>query len=119
MRNRLCKAYKAQKDPQANKTFDLLGCFHSFFKSWNIHHLYGKMTLENYGSTWQIDLCLPIASFNLLDENDIKKRFNWIKLRPISSSENNSKNAKINYHLYLLQEVKSKYFLKFNEEGPN
>ena len=65
------------------------------------------MTLENYGSTWQIDHCLPIASFDLLDENDMKRCFNWINLRPIYFSETNSGNTKIKYHLYLLQEVKA------------
>ena len=78
------------------------------------------MTIEIYGSVWQIDHCLPIASFNLLNENDMKKCFNWINLRPMYSNENNSKNVKIDYHLYLLQEVKAKYFMKSNDqEGLN
>ena len=72
MRNRLYKAYKAQNVMKTNKTFDSLGCSHSFFKSWIIHQLYGTMTIENYGSVWQIDHCLANASFNLLDENDMK-----------------------------------------------
>ena len=74
------------------------------------------MFLENYGSIWQIDHCIPIASFNLLDESDMKKCFNWIKLRPRYCSENISKGDKIDYHLYLLQEVKAKYFLKLNND---
>ena len=41
------------------------------------------MTEENYGSVWQIDHCLAIASFNLLDEIDMRKSFNWINLRPM------------------------------------
>ena len=72
------------------------------------------MTSEIYGSVWQVDHCLPIASFNLLDENERKKCFNWINLRPIYSNENNLKKAKIDYHLYLLQEVKAYQFLKLN-----
>ena len=72
------------------------------------------MTIENYGSIWQIDHCLPIASFSLLGENEMKKRFNWINLRPMYSNENNSKNAKIDYHLYLMQEEKANYFIKLN-----
>ena len=70
------------------------------------------MTVENYDSVWQIDHCLPITSFNLLDENDMKKCFNWINLRPMYSKENNSKINKIDYYLYLLQEVKANFFLK-------
>ena len=37
MRNRIYKAYKAQNVRKINKTFDLLGCSHSFFKNWIIH----------------------------------------------------------------------------------
>ena len=72
------------------------------------------MTNENYGKIWCLDHCIPVASFNLLDENDLKKGFNWINLRPMYSNENISKNAKIYYHLYLLQEVKAKQFVKLN-----
>ena len=86
-----------------NKTFDLLGCSHSFFKSWINHQIYGNMTLENYRSVWQIDHCLPRASFKLLDENDMKKCFNWVSLRPMYSTENNPKKAKIDPYLYIHQ----------------
>ena len=75
-RNRIYKTYRAQDVMKTSKTFDLVGCSHSFFKSWAIHQLYGKMTIENFGSVWQIDRCSPIASFNLLDENEMKKCFN-------------------------------------------
>ena len=122
LRSRSSIAFKSQNVGKLNRTFDLLGCSHSFFQRWIIHQLYGSMTVENYGSVWQIDHCLPIASFNLLDENDMKKCFNWINLRPMYSKENNSKNDNIDYPLYLLQEVKAKYFLKINndqEEGLN
>ena len=34
--------------------------------------LYGEMTPENYGKFWRLNLCLTIASFNLLDENEMK-----------------------------------------------
>ena len=118
LRSRTSKAFKAQNVRKTNKTLDLLGCSHSFFKRWIIHQLYGIMTLENYGSVWQIDHCLPITSFNLLDENDMKKCFNWINLRPMYCSENISKGDKIDHYQYLLQEVKAKYFLELNvQEG--
>ena len=72
MRNWLYKVYKAQNVMKTIEIFDLLGCSHSFFKSWIFHQLYDNMTIENYGSVWQIDHCLAIASFNLLDENDMQ-----------------------------------------------
>ena len=76
--------------------------------------------VENYGSIWQIDHCLPIASFNLLDEHDMKNCFNWVNLRPMYSTENNSKNVKVDYRLYVLQQIKANYFMKLNaKEGYN
>ena len=83
-----------------------------------IHQLYGNVTIENYGYVWQIDHCLPTASFNLLNENDWEKCFNWIKLKPMYSTENNSKKANIDPYLNTLQEIKANYFMKLNvEEG--
>ena len=118
MRNRFYKAYKAQNVGKTNKTFDLLGCSHSFFKKWIIHQLYDNMTLENYGSVWQIYPCLAVASFNLLGENDMKKCFNWIILRPMYVKDNIIKGDKIDMRLYLLQEIKAYQFLRLNgQEG--
>ena len=77
------------------------------------------MTLDNHGSIWQIDHCLPKASFNLLDENGMKKSFNWINLIPMYSSENNLKNAKTNHRLYLMREIEANYFKKLKEERLN
>ena len=116
MRNRLFKAYKVQNVMKTNKTIDLLECSHSFFKSWIIHQLFGNMTIDNFGSVWQIDHCLAIASFNLLDENNLKACFNWINLRPMYVKDKIIKGDKIDYLLYLLQEVKAKYFLKLNND---
>ena len=114
LRSRTSNAFKAQSVMKTNKTIDLLGCSHSFFKDWIIHQLYGNMTNENYGSVWQIDHCLPITSFNLLDEIDMKNCFNWLNLRPMYCSENISKGDKIDHRLYLLQQIKAKYFMKLN-----
>ena len=68
------------------------------------------MTLENYCKIWCLDHCLPIASFNLLDEKEMKKCFNWINLRPMYVKDNIIKGDKIDYHLYLLEEVKAYQF---------
>ena len=114
LRSRTSSAFKSQNVRKTNKTFDLLGCSHLFFKKWIIHQLYGIMTIEIYGSVWQIDHCLPIVSFNLLDENDMKKCFNWVNLRPMFVKDNIIKGDKIDMRLYLLQEIKSNYFKKLN-----
>ena len=72
------------------------------------------MTIKNCSSVWTIDHCLAIASFNLLDENDMNKCFNWINLRPMFLKDNIFKGDKIDHRLNLMQEVKAKYFKKLN-----
>ena len=116
LRSRTSTAFKSQNVMKTNKTFDLLGCSHSFFKNWIIHQLYGNMTVENYGDVWQIDHTLPITSFNLLDENEMKKCFDWINLRPMYMKDNLIKGDKIDHRLYLLQQIKAKYFMKLNND---
>ena len=110
LRSRTSAAFKSKSFKKVNKTFD----FHSFFKNCIIQQLYGNMTLEKYGSIWQMDHCLAIATFNLLDEKEMKKCFNWINLRPMYATDNIIKGDKIDMRLYLLQKIKSNYLLKLN-----
>ena len=71
LRSRTSTAFKSQNVRKINKTFNLLGCSHSFFKRWIIHQLYDNMTEENYGKICCLDHCYPIGKCNLID----KKRF--------------------------------------------
>ena len=87
LRSRSSKAFNSQNSRKTNKTFDLLGCSHSFFQRWIIHQLYGNLTIGKIVSVWQIDHFLPMASINFSDENDMKQCFNWIILRPMYSNE--------------------------------
>ena len=66
------------------------------------------MILGNNGSGWQIDHCLAVASFILLDQNDVKICFNWVNLGPMSVKDSIIKGDKNDIRLYLLQEVKAK-----------
>ena len=77
------------------------------------------MTLEKHGSVWQIDHCLAVASFNLLDENNVKRCFNRVNLRPMYVKDNIFRSDKIDERLYLSQEIKAYQFIKLNEKGPN
>ena len=46
----------------------------------------------------------------------MKECFNWVILRRMYSTENNSKNVKIESYLYLLQQIKANYFMKLNDQ---
>ena len=60
LRKRVLNAFKAQNVRKTNKTFDLLGCSHSFLRLWIESQPYGEMTLGKY---------------------DMKKCFKWVNLR--------------------------------------
>ena len=77
------------------------------------------MTEEKYGEIWCLDHCYPLSKTNLSDENEMNKSTQWINLRPIYCSENISRGDKIDYRLYLMQEVEAYRFLRLNEERYN
>ena len=72
------------------------------------------MTLGNYGKIWCLDHCYPISKINLSNRNDMYKLTNWINLRPMYIRDNIVKGDKIDHRLYLMEEVKAKYFMKLN-----
>ena len=76
------------------------------------------MTEEIYGIVWCLDYCRPLKKTN---QNDLYKPTNWVNVRPMYKKDKISKGSKFDYQLYLLQELKAKYFLKLNndQQGPN
>ena len=90
-----------------NKMNTLLGCSNSHLRKGIIYQLYGLMTLENYGIIWCLDHCIPLKKTN---ENDLYKYTNWINLRPMYIKDKISKGSKNDNRLYLMQEIKAKYF---------
>ena len=106
------KTNYAFKSPNNKKNL-LIGCTSDHLRKWNIYQLYGSMTLENYGTIWCLDHCIPLKRTN---ENDLYKYTNWINLRPMYIKDNIPKGSKIDIRLYLLQQIKAKYFLKLNND---
>ena len=80
---------------------DIIGCSRQFFKHWVEFQLYGEMTLENYGKVWHIDHSLPVCSFNLSIENEMRKCCNWKNLRPMYSKDNLETGKKFNEILFV------------------
>jgi len=73
---------------------DLLGCSISSLK----HHLEGNfqpgMSWDNYGE-WHVDHILPLASFDMTDNNQICKAWHYTNLQPLWAKDNLRKGAKI------------------------
>ena len=116
LRTRTREAFKSQNARKNNKTFELIGCSQQFLRDWIAFQLFSAMKIENYGIDFVVDHTIPIASFNLFNEDEVKKCFNWKNLRPMRPTENMSKGDKVDQRLYLLQEIKAHYFEKLNGE---
>ena len=116
MRRRTNLAIISQNFKKTNKTSGLIGCSQSFFKRWILHQLFGDMIEDSYGSVWTLDHCYPLSKTNLSNVNEMNKSTCWINLSPMYLSENRSKGSKIDIHLYLLPEMKAKYFINLNDK---
>jgi len=113
MRVRLYDALKGKSKSQS--TLQLICIDFETFTKWIQFQFEDGMTMQNYGSAWHLDHVLPISSFNLLDEQELHKAMNWMNIRPLSPLKNIKKSNKIDPWLYLMQEVKARYFLKHLE----
>ena len=92
--NRLWKELDAIKKIKPCTYSDLLGCSHSQFEA----HLKSKFTdgmdFDNYGE-WEIDHIIPMSTFDLSDDNEIKKCCHYTNLQPLWKPDNCSKGNKI------------------------
>ena len=73
------------------------------------------MNVEYYDSLWEIDHCYPLSKTDLCNGRELYKSTNWTNLGPMFCSENISKKAKFDHRLFLMQEMKTNYFLKLND----
>jgi hypothetical protein len=94
-RNRLKKVLKTQltrkkgKYKSVAKTEELLGCTLEFFVQYIESQFTPEMTWENHGhTTWHIDHIIPISTFDLTDEEQLKKACHYTNMRPLKASEN-------------------------------
>ena len=75
---------RAFKSPN-NKMNTIIGCSNSHLRKWNIYQLYGLMTLENYGTIWCLDHCIPLKKTT---ENDLYKYTNCSGFHEVAREEN-------------------------------
>jgi hypothetical protein len=75
------------------RSFDLLGCSMSEFKS-HIERLFQPgMTWENYGyHGWHLDHVIPISMFDVMDEKEAKMAMRYTNLQPLWWHENLQKS---------------------------
>lgn len=91
MRRRLGHVMAGKKPA---KTMELLGCTAEQLKT-HLESLFKpEMVWENYGQ-WHVDHIIPLSSFDLLDEVQVKIACNFKNLQPLWAKENLVKSNKI------------------------
>ena len=89
-RSRIRKFYKGE-----HKKNDLIGCSWDFLNEW-ILYLDSNCSIETHGNNgWHLDHVIPISSFNLDNETELKTCFNWSNIQPLNGLINQSKSNKI------------------------
>jgi len=74
---------------------DYLGCNVDSYKEYLQLKFDSNMSWENYGEYWEIDHIIPLFSFDLSVESNIKQAFNYENTRPLSIQENRSRPKKL------------------------
>jgi hypothetical protein len=95
-------------------TMNYIGCNIQYLREWFDYNFTDEMSWDNYGSYWQIDHIIPVAKFDLTNEDEKFACWNWTNLMPVTISYNSSKKNKIDFNQieYVISKLE-----KFKEEG--
>jgi len=72
-------------------TMNYIGCNIQYLREWFEYNFTDEMNWDNYGSYWSIDHIIPVCKFNLTEENENLKCWNWTNLMPVTVKYNSSK----------------------------
>ena len=100
----------------SHKLLKIMNCNKMFFFKWLEFQFEDNMTWSNYGKIWNIDHVIPASSFNLLNEDELKRCYSWTNLRPCTIEENREKGSKIDYGFITIQKKQAHIFKNIYEE---
>jgi len=76
-------ALRLRKDLTKNDTtMHYIGCNIQYLREWLEYNFERDMNWDNYGTYWFIDHVVPICKFDLTDEKEKLKCWNWTNLFP-------------------------------------
>ena len=94
LRNRFSSALRAKRNRKTNSAISLLGCTLDELRKHLENKFVEGMSWDNYGE-WEIDHILPVASFDLRDDEQQQKCFHFTNLQPLWAEDNRKKGCKI------------------------
>jgi len=78
--------------PKSGKTTSIIGCSFAALRDHLESQFTEGMSWENYGlHGWHIDHIIPVSSFNLADESQMRQCFHWSNMQPLWSKDNRRK----------------------------
>ncbi len=94
-------------------TMNYIGCNIQYFREWLEYNFTQDMNWDNYGTYWSIDHIIPVCKYDLTNEDEKLKCWNWSNMMPVTINYNSSKkNIDTNQINYIVEKLE-----KFKEEG--
>jgi hypothetical protein len=94
-------------------TMNYIGCNIQYLREWFEFNFTEEMNWDNYGSYWSIDHIIPVCKFDLTNEDEKLKCWNWSNMMPVTVYYNSSKK---NINTEQIDNI-LKQLEKFKEEG--
>ena len=89
---RIHEGLKRYQTKKQSRTIDYLGCSIEEYYIYLQHKFDKNMSWGNHGLYWEIDHIKPIDSFDLQDESQMYKCFNYNNTQPLEKYENRLKS---------------------------
>lgn len=117
LRTRINKVINGQNK---ENTLKMLGCSYKFLMNWLSFQFEDDMTFDNHGLVWHIDHIIPCNCFDLTDNDERLKCFNWSNLQPLYAQKNLSKKDKTDKYEIIFKSDLAVKFIKLTkpEETP-
>jgi hypothetical protein len=72
-------------------TMNYIGCNIQYLREWFEYNFTEEMNWDNYGTLWSIGHIIPVCKFDLTNETEKLKCWNWSNLMPVTIKFNLSK----------------------------
>jgi len=75
----------------STRTEQIIGLNKTTYLEWLSYNFEGEMCWATYGKVWQLDLVIPASAYDLTDEHQLLRCFNWKNIRPCLKKDNGAK----------------------------
>jgi hypothetical protein len=89
-------------------TMNYIGCNIQYLREWFEFNFTEEMSWDNYGSYWSIDHIIPVCKFDLTNETEKYKCWNWSNMMPTTVNKKCIQNEQINYIMDKIEQFKEK-----------